>query len=167
MCSAAGGASGIAARAAAEHCARIDRSYCRIPAACLLGVATARARGRPDSNTAPSNRANTASVIHLDSLANSSRKPLKPPVAAGLPGKMMRLSGRGTCVSRGIHTISSGIVAKGSPGGWIRARGKRGAAAMPFQSKALKSRYILRRVVAIIVSVELRYLKRRAWLAIR
>jgi hypothetical protein len=61
---AAAAACGIAVRAGAAHCGAGRRNCCRFPAARPARGASGRARDIRESNTAPSNRADIASVPH-------------------------------------------------------------------------------------------------------
>ncbi len=111
MNSAAWGASENAVRVEAARYAATNRSCCRIRAVAPPRAANDRAPGNLDSDIAPSIRANTASFSSLKSEPNPLAQNPNPPMRVEPAGKMAGLCGKGPCVSRKIHTISSGTVA--------------------------------------------------------
>ena len=97
------GACGSAARAVAARCEAVNRSCCKFPAARPARAASSRARDIRESNTAPSNRADIASsslAVRVNRIFRREKRPVKQ---AGL------CAGRSS-VSRGIYTISRGMV---------------------------------------------------------
>jgi hypothetical protein len=106
-------ASGSAAQAAAARCEAVRRNCCNDPEARFRRGASGRAPDNPDSNTAPSNRADIAFVC----LANprprrrgGERLPPKRPDSKA--PKLAGLCACGSSESRRIYTISCGAVAK-------------------------------------------------------
>lgn len=97
-----GAASGIAAPAAAARHAKDRRSCCIFPVAFLRAAAIVRAPDTLGSNTAPSNRANTASDFHHGSPRCVSAPPQTP--RAKKPGKLAGIvSETHLCVKKNSH----------------------------------------------------------------
>jgi hypothetical protein len=95
----------IAARAEAARCEAGRRSCCKLPAARPARGASGRGRDIPESNTAPSSRADIASVASqsVTEFVEPEKTPRKP---AGL-------CAGASSVSREIYTISRGDVSRG------------------------------------------------------
>jgi len=104
---------GSAAQAVAARCEAVRRNCCNDPEARFRRAASGRAPDNPDSNTAPSNRADiafvclakpTAPAAEGRTIATEAPRRAKAPKLAGL-------CARGSSESRRIYTISSGAVA--------------------------------------------------------
>ena len=113
-CSARAAASGSAAPEAAARCEAVRRNCCNDPEARFPRAASGRAPDNPDSNTAPSNRADIAFVCLAKPTAPTTEGKAIPPKRPDCK-KRQELAGLcagGPSESRQIYTISSGTVAK-------------------------------------------------------
>jgi hypothetical protein len=108
------GASESAAQVAAGRCEAVRHSCCNDPEARFRRATSGHAPDNPDSNTAPSNRADIAFVCLAKPAARAAEGKA---IAARAPHttkapKLARLCSCGSSESRRIYTISSGAVAK-------------------------------------------------------
>ena len=104
---------GSAAPEAAVRCEAVRRSCCNDPEARFPRAANGRAPDNPDSNTAPSNRADIAFVCLAKPTAPAAEGrtiAAKAPRLAKAP-KLAGLCAWGSSESRRIYTISCGAVA--------------------------------------------------------
>jgi hypothetical protein len=107
-------ASGSAAPGAAVRCEGVRRNCCNDPEARSPRAASGRAPDNPDSNTAPSNRADIAFVCLAKPRPRRRKEKRMPPKR---PDCKNAKNWRGLCAggpseSRQIYTISSGTVAR-------------------------------------------------------
>ena len=110
-----GAACGNAAQAEAARCEGERRNCCRFPVEYPGRGANGRARDTPELNTAPSSRADIASLVSSQSHL-AGRKRTRVPASMWNQPRPVELAGLcavASSVSSGIYTISRGTYARG------------------------------------------------------
>jgi hypothetical protein len=124
---------GSAAQAAAARCEEVRRNYCNDPVAHFRRAASGRAPDNPDSNTAPSNRADIAFVCLANPTALAAEGERLPPKHPDLQKRQnWRDCALAALVSQGksIQLVVVLLQTCGKHfGGWVPGRKSAGLAA--------------------------------------